>query len=211
MPNLRDIRRRIRSVQNTQQITKAMKMVAAAKLRRSQEGMFAARPYAAKMLEVLNSLASRADQTHHPLLEERPEQKVRVLLVTADRGLCGAFNTNLIRFTQHRLQEMEVSAEIQAIDCLGRKGRDYFRRRQWSIGDQWVGKMGRIQYEDSVAIAERLIESFSSKNCDAVYVVYNQFKSVISQKVVMERLLPIERLETKPEEVLLDYLYEPTP
>ena len=209
MPNLRDNRRRIRSVQSTQQITKAMKMVSAAKLRRSQENMFAARPYAKKMLQVLNSLATRADQDIHPLLHVRPERKVRVVVVTGDRGLCGAFNTNIIRYTSGQLERLAASCESLALDFIGRKGRDFFKRRSYEIGNQWVGRIGKVSYDDADEIAGRLIESYTDGKCDAIYLVYNEFKSVIAQRVVMERLLPIPRLEGVPEESLLDYLYEP--
>ena len=210
MPNLRDIRRRIRSVQNTQQITKAMKMVAAAKLRRSQENMIAARPYAAKMLEVLNSLAMRADQTLHPLLNLRPEQRVRVVVITADRGLCGAFNTNILRFSTAFLREKEAEGASVSLEIAGRKGAEYYKRRPWTIEDRWTGLFNRLRYEDADRIAASLIEAYTAEKCDAIYLIYNQFKSVIAQQVVVERLLPIGRLEPAGESAGPDYLYEPT-
>ncbi len=209
MPNLRDIRRRIRSVQSTQQITKAMKMVSAAKLRRSQESMFAARPYAKKMLQVLNSLATRADQGEHPLLHVRPERRVRVVVVTGDRGLCGAFNANIIRFTSGQLEQLATTSESIVLDFIGRKGRDFFKRRSYEIGNQWTGRFAKVTYDDASEIAGRLIEGYTEAKCDAIYIVYNEFKSVIAQRVVMERLLPIPKLEGELEESLLDYLYEP--
>jgi F-type H+-transporting ATPase subunit gamma len=210
MPNLRDIRRRIRSVQNTQQITKAMKMVAAAKLRRSQENMIAARPYAAKMLEVLNSLATRADQTLHPLLSVRPERTVRVVVVTADRGLCGAFNTNILRLATAFLREKEKAGVSVTLELAGRKGVEYYKRRPWTIEDRWTGLFNRLKYEDADRIAATLIEAYTAEKCDAIYLIYNQFKSVIAQQVVVERLLPIGRLEGSGEQAGPDYLYEPT-
>jgi F-type H+-transporting ATPase subunit gamma len=210
MPNLRDIRRRIRSVQNTQQITKAMKMVAAAKLRRSQEKMIAARPYASKMLEVLNSLATRADQTKHPLLDVRPQKTVRVMVVTADRGLCGAFNTNILRFAAGFLRDQEGRQAAVSLELAGRKGWDYFRRRPYTIEDRWTGLFTKIKYEDAEAIAAQLIEAYTQEKCDAIYVIYNQFKSVIAQQVVVEKLLPITRLEPEDGLAVPDYLYEPS-
>jgi F-type H+-transporting ATPase subunit gamma len=210
MPNLRDIRRRIRSVQNTQQITKAMKMVAAAKLRRSQEKMIAARPYASKMLEVLNSLATRADQTKHPLLNVREEKSVRVMVVTADRGLCGAFNTNILRFAAGFLREQEGKDAAVSLELAGRKGWDYFRRRTYTIEDRWTGLFTKIKYEDAETIAAKLIEAYTQEKCDAIYIIYNQFKSVIAQQVVVEKLLPITRLEPEDGLAVPDYLYEPS-
>ncbi|MEW5763875.1 MAG: ATP synthase F1 subunit gamma [Acidobacteriota bacterium] len=211
MPNLRDIRRRIRSVQSTQQITKAMKMVAAAKLRRSQERMMSARPYANKMLEVLNSLAARTDQTAHPLLTMREEGRVRIVVLTGDRGLCGAFNTNILRYTLKHASELQAEGKAVVVDCIGRKGRDFFKRRSFEMGGQWVGRFAKVSYDDAEEISRELTEKFVGGECDAVYLIYNHFKSVITQKIVVERLLPIPRMEVESEEPLVDYLYEPTP
>jgi F-type H+-transporting ATPase subunit gamma len=210
MANLKDIRRRIRSVQSTQQITKAMKMVSAAKLRRSQENMFAARPYAEKMLEVLNSLATRADQGTHPLLEVREEKVVHVVVMTADRGLCGAFNTNILRHAGHFLDELMQEGRTVALHVVGRKARDYFKRRQYPLESQWVGLFTKIKYEDADAIASQLISLYAEKKCDAIYMIYNQFKSVIAQKLVEEKVLPIARLPVSDPDLGPDYLYEPT-
>ncbi|MGC8723100.1 MAG: ATP synthase F1 subunit gamma [Acidobacteriota bacterium] len=210
MPNLRDIRRRIRSVQNTQQITKAMKMVAAAKLRRSQERMFAARPYANKMLEVLNSLASRAQQSVHPLLDMRPEERVLVVVVTADRGLCGAFNTNIQRHAGRFLRELAQEGKEITLACVGRKGREFFRRREFTIAQSWVGIFNKIRYEDASEMAEYLSGLYTEKRVDAIYLIYNEFKSVIAQRIVTEKLLPIPRLTFEEPTVMEDYLYEPT-
>jgi F-type H+-transporting ATPase subunit gamma len=211
MPNLRDIRRRIRSVQSTQQITKAMKMVAAARLRRAQDRMLSARPYADKMLEVLNSLASRTEPRVHPLLALREEKRVRLVVYTGDRGLCGAFNTNILRFTLKQVAELQAAGREVTLDFVGRTGRDFFRRRAYEMGGQWVGKFTRVRYEDAEEIAGILTGHFVEGRCDAVYLIYNHFKSVIAQKVVVERLLPIPRLEPEEKAPFLDYLYEPTP
>lgn len=209
MPNIRDIRRRIRSVQSTQQITKAMKMVAAAKLRRSQERMTAARPYASKMLEVLNSLATRAQEPEHPLLAIREPKRVHVVVVTADRGLCGGFNTNLVRASLEFLKGREADGAELSVSLVGRKGRDAFKRRPYRKDGEWTGITGRADYADAEAIAGRLIEAYTTGEWDAIYLVYNEFKSVIAQNIQVEPLLPIQRLTFQPPTLMPDYLYEP--
>jgi F-type H+-transporting ATPase subunit gamma len=209
MPALVDIRRRIRSVKNTQQITKAMKMVSAAKLRRAQDAIFAARPYARKMMEVLQSVASRAEARVHPLLEHREGDRILLVLVTADKGLCGGFNANIIRAAVRFLEDKP--RERVALELLGRKGRDYFRRRQYRVRSEQVGVFQALRYEVAQAIARELVKAYVEHETDQVYLVYNEFKSVIQQRVVVERLLPIERLAVEPHEPALDYLYEPGP
>jgi len=209
MPALVDIRRRIRSVKNTQQITKAMKMVSAAKLRRAQEAMFAARPYARKMMEVLNSLATRADRDAHPLLQERTGGTQLLVVVTADKGLCGGFNANIIRAATRFLEEHR-EADL-ALDLLGRKGRDFFKRRRTRVHAEQVGIFQPLEYATARAIAKRLIDAYASGELGAVYLLYNEFKSVIQQRIVVEPLLPIQKLALQPSEPALDYLYEPGP
>lgn len=209
MANILDIRRRIRSVINTRQITKAMKMVSAAKLRRAQDAMFAARPYARKMMEVLNNLASRARAELHPLLEQRGDQKVLLVVVTADKGLCGAFNANIIRTARRFLEER--AARDLSLNLVGRKGRDFFRRRQMTVRSEHVGVFQALRYPTAQAIARELIADFTGGKVDRVYLLYNEFKSVIQQRIVVEQLLPIERNAIDPKEPLLDYLYEPEP
>jgi F-type H+-transporting ATPase subunit gamma len=211
MPALIDIRRRIRSVKSTQQVTKAMKMVSAAKLRRAQEAIFAARPFARKMLEVLNRMASRADPHAHPLLEDRGEGKVLAVVITADKGLCGAFNANIIRTVSRFLAERtEVDVSLALV---GRKGRDFFRRRHVKIRTEHVGIFQALRYETARTIAADLVEAFTSHTVDRVFLVHNEFKSVLQQPLVIDRLLPIERHVIHPEaaESELDYLYEPEP
>jgi F-type H+-transporting ATPase subunit gamma len=209
MPSTIDIRRRIRSVKNTQQITRAMKMVAAAKLRRAQERMFAARPYAAGLREVLSSVATRVDMSSHPLLQARePEQNVLIVPVTADRGLCGAFNSNVIRATQNFIRERNFpSVQIMPI---GRKASDFYRRRTLPLRGQGVHAMQALSLDTAKAIADSFIKDFIAGEIDAVYVVFNEFKSLIAQNVRVMRLRPIERawddLQTT-----VDYLYEPAP
>ncbi len=209
MPALIDIRRRIRSVKNTQQITKAMKMVSAAKLRRAQEAMFAARPYARKMMEVLNGVATRAHHTSHPLLAPREGGKTLLVVVTADRGLCGGFNANIIRTASRFLTERK--GHDLALDLVGRKGRDFFRRRPWRVRSEQVGVFQALRYATAQQIAKELMDGYVRRDFDEVYLLYNEFKSVIQQRVVVERLLPIEKLTFDPKEPALDYLYEPEP
>jgi F-type H+-transporting ATPase subunit gamma len=209
VPALIDIRRRIRSVKSTQQITKAMKMVSAAKLRRAQEAMFAARPYARKMMEVLNSMAARAQPDAHPLLEERGHEKVLLVVITADKGLCGAFNANIIR-TASRFLADRREGEVE-LALVGRKARDFFRRRSVKVRSERVGLFQPLRYQAARELAAELIAAFTSGEADQVFLVYNEFKSVIQQRLVVDRLLPIERHALRPQEPALDYLYEPEP
>ena len=208
MPALIDIRRRIRSVKSTQQITKAMKMVSAAKLRRAQEAMFAARPYARKMLEILGDLASRADPHAHPLLQDRGDARVVLLVVTSDKGLCGGFNANIIRTAVRFLSERR-EREL-SLAFLGRKGRDYFRRRQYRVRGEQVGIFQALRYSHAQGIARSVIDDFTRGEFDQLHLVYNEFKSVIQQRVVVDRLLPVERHAIREGEPELDYLYEPS-
>ena len=208
MPALIDIRRRIRSVKNTQQITKAMKMVSAAKLRRAQEAMFAARPYARKMLEVLGNLAVRAESHAHPLLQDRGDRRVVLVVITSDKGLCGGFNANIIRTAVRFLGERE--GKVLSLSFLGRKGRDYFRRRQYTVRSEQVGIFQALRFSHAQQIAHGLIEGFVKGEFDQAYLVYNEFKSIIQQRVAVDHLLPIERGGIKPDEPELDYIYEPS-
>ncbi len=209
MPALVDIRRRIRSVKNTQQITKAMKMVSAAKLRRAQEAMFAARPYARKMVEVLESLASRAHPEAHPLLHERPEQKALLVVVTADKGLCGGFNANILRAAT-RFLEARQGRDV-SLELVGRRGRDFFRRRRAKIHAEHVGLFQPVQYAAAQRLAKSFMDAFTGGAFDHVYLLYNEFKSVIQQRVVVQRLLPLERQTLHDRAPATGYLYEPQP
>ncbi|PYQ09659.1 MAG: ATP synthase F1 subunit gamma [Acidobacteria bacterium] len=211
MPALIDIRRRIRSVKNTQQITKAMKMVSAAKLRRAQDAMFAARPYARKMMEVLNSLATRARPDAHPLLQEHGDEKVLLIVITADKGLCGGFNANIIRAAARFLDEQQRGERKLELDLVGRKGRDFFRRRRYRVRSEHIGLFQALQFPAAQRIAQSLVKSYVEREVDRVHIAYNEFKTVIAQKVVVEQLLPIRKLEFDPREPPLDYLYEPSP
>jgi F-type H+-transporting ATPase subunit gamma len=195
MPSLIDIRRRIRSVKNTQQITKAMKMVSAAKLRRAQDRVVAARPYAALLRKVLADVAAAATAeaedkaVENPLLGERAEKRVLLVLITGDKGLAGAFNTNLIKGA------MGFSAERPgasvALELIGRKGRDFFRKRAAGISGEHIGLAAKVVYSETAAIARKAIEMFRNGQTDAVYLLYNEFKSVAAQKLTLERVLPL--------------------
>ncbi len=209
MATLLDIRRRIRSVKSTQQITRAMKMVAAARLRRAQERVVNARPYANQMLALLASVAARTEQRAHPLFAERPVKKVLVVLVTADRGLCGAFNANLIRTAQAHLADLARAAgEQPSLMAVGRKGRDYFRRRQVEIVAEQVNIFGRLEFSHAQAIARQVIDLYTEQKVDAVEFIYNEFKSVLTQRLTVERYLPIKPLAPPEGQALIDYIYE---
>jgi F-type H+-transporting ATPase subunit gamma len=213
MPSLIDLRRRIRAVKSTQQITKAMKMIAASRLKRAQDRVVAARPYAQRMLAVLNSLAARVDPDSHPLLRSGAETgRPLLIVITADRGLCGSFNSNVIKAAgQFIVTETGGSNDI-ALGLIGRKGRDFFRRRGFDVRQEQVGIFQRLAFSHAADIANAAIEDFVSGQASSVHVVYNEFKSVMSQRMVIERLLPIPRLETAPDAgPTTDYLYEPGP
>jgi len=211
MPSLLDIRRRIRSVKNTQQLTKAMKMVSAAKLRRAQERVVSARPYANQLRGVLASLAGKLDaNVVHPLLEVRPENRILVLMVTADRGLCGAFNANLIKATQTFLNEN--SAHDVRLFCAGRKGRDYFKRRNGNIVGEYLNFFSKLDVSHARDISQQLVEMYAKAEVDAVYIIYNEFKSVIQQRIVVEKLLPLGGGELKEDAAGgVDYIFEQPP
>ena len=220
MPNLLDIRRRIKSVKNTQQITKAMKMVSAAKLRRAQDRVIAARPFANKMSEVLGELAKRTSEDfHHPLLDLRGDERYLLVLITADKGLCGAFNTNLTKAAQNFMRE-NADKKVELI-AVGRKGRDFFRSRRAVISSEFLGVTGkgRVEFSEAVEIARSIIDLYTEDTgIDKVFLLYNEFKSVLSQRVVLEQLLPVARAKSEEPEAktqqpvtLVDYVYEQPP
>jgi F-type H+-transporting ATPase subunit gamma len=219
MPSLLDIRRRIRAVKSTQQITKAMKMVAASRLRRAQERIQQARPFANEMLRVLNSLAMRVDPSSHPLLDERKSPlasgKSLLFVITADRGLAGSFNANAIKAASTFIVE-DPGREV-ALGLIGRRGRDFFARRGFEVRYEQVNLFQALQYSHACDIAREAIAAFTDGAVDSVYLIYNEFRSVIQQRIVVERLLPIPRLDIEPAKTeqaagpAIDYLYEPTP
>jgi F-type H+-transporting ATPase subunit gamma len=208
MPNIRDIRRRIKSARNIQQITRAMKFVSAARLRKAQDRVVAARPYARQMLAVLKSVASRVPEQMHPLLARRGDDRIELLVITADKGLCGAYNTNILR---HALDFLNHQSDRHVeLNILGKRGRDFFRRRSYPVRHEAIGILHKVNFADAVAIAGDLIKEFESGNKDQVWMVYNEFKSVVQQRVVIEQLLPIQRLEISGE-APVDYLYDEPP
>ena len=190
MPTLVDFRRRIRSVKSTQQLTRAMKFVAASKLRRAQEGVFAARPYAREILRVLRSAMARIENPSHPLLERRPEERVLALVITGDRSLCGAFNANVVRRGLEFLRSRE-QRQIE-IMMIGKKGRDALRKRGWTIAAEYIGVSNRVEFSKAKEIAGRVAERYSSGEADAVYAIYNEFKSVLVQRLQVEKILPLD-------------------
>jgi F-type H+-transporting ATPase subunit gamma len=209
MPSLIDIRRRIRSVRNTQQITKAMKMVSAAKLRRAQDRVIASRPYGAALRGLLADVAAAAGSDErvsaHPLLARRPVERIQLVLITSDKGLAGAFNSNLIKAAQRFAAEHQP-ARID-FELIGRKGRDFFRKRSVAITGEHLG-MAKVVYEEAAAIAQKMMERFSQPEIDAVYLLYNEFKSVMAQKVTLIQVLPVE-LPQQNEPV--DFIFEQPP
>ncbi len=213
MPTLIDFRRRIRSVKNTQQITRAMKFIAAARLRKAQEGVTAARPYAREILRVLRSAVARMeDPATHPLLERRPEEKILVVLLTGDRGLAGPFNANVIRHALHFLRD-HASQKIHVL-AVGRKGRDVLRKRHYNLVGEFLNVSLNVEFHHAKEIGARIIELYAAQEVDAVYMIYNEFKSVIVQRLCAEKLLPIDPAvigqphQPEPTESLVDYIYE---
>jgi F-type H+-transporting ATPase subunit gamma len=227
MPSLLDIRRRIRAVKSTQQITKAMKMVAASKLRRAQDRIQHARPFATQMLRVLNSLATRVEPSAHPLLDERKTPraagKTLLFVITADRGLCGSFNANVIKAVATLITE--TSDRQIALGLVGRRGRDYYARRGFEVRYERINLFAHLTFDDARDIAQTAMEAFTNGEVDRVLLTYNEFRSVLQQRVVTEQLLPIPRgtfdttpaagsapaAGTAPAAPPVDYLYEPAP
>lgn len=217
MASLRDIRKRVRSFKSTQQITKAMKMVSAAKLRRAQEALMATRPYSTALEQVLLDVARRHGEVTHPLLLARPQPKrAEVLVITSDRGLAGAFNSNVLRRVSRFLYEKGSSSESVQLSTVGRKGFEFFRRRNVTIRKDYPGLLGRLNYAAAAELAREVSEEFLAGRVDEVYVCLNMFISAISQRVEFARILPLERLvpdgtpAPEPEKgVLSDFEYEP--
>ncbi len=224
MANLLDIRRRIKSVKNTQQITKAMKMVSAAKLKRAQDRVVSARPFANKMMDVLTELAAHADENfHHPLLDRRGDERYLIVLLTADKGLAGAFNANLTKAAQAFIREH--SAKSIEMLAVGRKGRDFFRRRDITIAGECIGLTGkgRVDYAEAVEVARDITRRFvEDPEIDRVFLIYNEFRSVLQQRVVTQQLLPVARVEAENVEmatavdparpvIFTEYIYEQPP
>jgi F-type H+-transporting ATPase subunit gamma len=214
MPSLQSLRRKIAAFKNTQKITKAMKMVAAAKLKRSQDRILAARPYAHKMRGVLSNLSRRVNRSAHPLLQKREVKKIEVLVITSDRGLCGGFNGNIARKSAEFVRQCEDQGMTVGLSIVGRKGRDYFRRRSWPIRQEWTGVFDKLSFEHAIDIGGDLTDKFVKGTFDELHVVYNEFKSAIQQRVIVEKLFPVDaatEFGAAPAEGVVSgaYLYEP--
>ncbi len=208
MATLKEIKVRIHAVKSTQKITKAMKMVAAAKLRRAQERITSARPYALKLNELLTQLLSTTDKIVNPLMEKRVGGNVLVVLVTADRGLCGSFNTNLIKAAATHLQSLGSSAQLI---CIGKKGFDIFKNRDVNLVESYTGVFNNLNIDLSNEIVNRIVKGYLNREYDRVEIIYNEFKSVMKQIVKIEQFLPLVRKEKSKDEKSkkLDYIYEP--
>lgn len=214
MPTLRDIRKRLKAIQSTKKITAAMKMVAAAKMRKVQDRMLNFRPYAQRMELVLSDLAKVSERQIHPLLDLRPKKTVEVIVITSDRGLCGAFNTNILKAASNYIHTLQKEGVALSLSVVGRKARDYFRRRNVPRRQAWLGLSGKVTYTNAQEIAGDLAENYTKETADEVVVIYNEFKSLIAQKVTITRLLPIGAIgaEEAGKEPFMggDFLYEPT-
>ena len=214
MATLRDIRKRLKAIQSTKKITAAMKMVAAAKMRKVQDRMLNFRPYASRMGTVLTDLAKVAEREIHPLLALRLKKKVEVVVITSDKGLCGAFNTNILKAANNYINGLKKEGIELTLSVVGRKSRDFFKRRSIPMRNEWVGLSGRISYANAQEIAGNLIEAYSGETFDEVIVIYNEFKSMIAQKVTVMKLLPVGVIEgeegQKETSMTSDYLYEPS-
>ncbi len=212
MASLQSLRRKIASVKNTQKITKAMKMVAAAKLKRAQERILTSRPYAHQLREVMSNLSQRVNRASHPLLSRRDGNTLELLVVTSDRGLCGAFNTNILRRAVEFLEDQRSLGKQVSVSLIGRKSVDFFKRRDWPIRQEWPGVFDRLSFEHALDIGQNVVSQYHAGTFDHLYVVYNEFKSAMQQEVIVEKLLPIESLQAQEDDAPSmggGYLYEP--
>lgn len=209
MPVIIDLKRRIKSIKSTRQLTHAMKLVAAAKVKKSQEQIFKSRPYAKKMIEVLSSLASRANPDEHPLLKIKGNTNIEFMVITADKGLCGAFNSNIIKEVLFFIEKNK--GKKIGLHLIGKKAYDYFRKKKVEIKSYEINIFKKISYKHAMLLAKRVIQSYIEGDLDALYLIYNEYKSALQQNIVTERLLPIERLKLPEKEILIDYIYEPNP
>ncbi|RMG66606.1 MAG: ATP synthase F1 subunit gamma, partial [Nitrospirae bacterium] len=207
---LRDIKRRINSIKSTAKITRAMKMVSAAKLRKAQERMFALRPYADKIDELLHSLAQPGEQDVHPLLKVRPRKTVEVLIITSDKGLCGAFNANVLKAGVKLISRLKEEGLDVTLSTIGKKARDYFKYRDVKMRRNWTGLSGKVSYSAAQEVARELMDGYINETFDELYLVYNEFKSVVAQNIVEKKLLPIAEIEQEEKEAFKDFLIEPS-
>ena len=208
MASLRDLRKRIQTVKSTRQITKAMKMVSASKLRRSQESLLSLRPYAYKLIEIMNSLKDRLDDHKHPLLSKRDIKKTRLVIISSDRGLCGSYNSNIIKRAEIYIKEASLNENNCIIDFVGKKAYEYFKKRYNNIGDNY-----RIDenptYQSVSYLSDRVIENYIEGDYDSLVIIYNEFKSAMSQKITVERVFPIVTPDYDSGESIDNYKYEP--
>lgn len=209
MANLKDIRRRISGVKSTQQITRAMKLVAAAKLRRAQERIESQRPYAYELRSMIASLANRSDEQAHPLLRRREMRNVEVLVLTSDRGLCGSFNVSICRTTENYVREHGEEHDKVGLRLVGRKGNEYFKRRDYQIDQYYREILTNPDFDNVAQIGRDVVDQYAERELDGVLMVYNEFKSAASQKVVVEQLLPIDTSDVEDDGSQIDYIYEP--
>ena len=215
MPTLRDINKQLKAIKNTKKITAAMKMVAASKLRKVQDRMLNFRPYANGMQSVLSNLAKVSEREIHPLLALRPRKTVEVVVITSDKGLCGAFNANVLKVAFNYIKQLKTDGIELNLSVVGRKARDFFRRREFERRNDWTGISGNVTYGSAQEIANSLIENYTNEAVDEVVLIYNEFKSMISQEIVTMKLLPIGTIEPEGEEakdmsMYGDYMYEPS-
>jgi len=209
MATLRDIQRRIVSVKNTQTITRAMQMVAAAKLRKAQENALRARPYAERMMEVLSSLSLRTREGAHPLLEKREVKSARVIVVTSERGLCGAFNNNVLSRAEGIVRENKERSVETSLVLVGSKARDYFKKKEIKKHREYIDVLNDLKYSLAVEIGSEVIQAYTDGSVDEVCVVYTKFASIMRQILKVETLLPIKPMEASPGESVIEYIYEP--
>jgi len=211
MATLRDIRRRIKGVQNTEQITKAMKMVAAAKLRRAQDNVVSARPYARKISGLVSHLLTDELSSANPFFETRTVKKALVVVLTSDKGLCGAFNTNILKEAVRLIEDDFIPQQIEySLYCIGKKGFDFFRKRDYQIAGNTVGIFGHLKFADALSISDEMIQGYLKGEFDKVVVVYNEFKSVVRQEIVREQFLPISFGDAeKVKHSTVNYIFEP--
>lgn len=207
MPNLRDVKQRIKSVKSTEQMTKAMKLVSASKLRKAQAAIQTARPYAHKLREVMNHLVARCNKDLHPLLDDRTGNRVLLLVITADRGLCGGFNSSIVKMTQELIAE-NSDREV-SLFLAGKKGFDFFKNRPYKIQDKYLGWTKDFDYLKAIEIGDLLANLFIENKTDRIYMVYNEFKSIMQQEVIREQLLPIVPEKVEGDDNLTDYIFEP--
>ncbi|MFQ6081891.1 MAG: ATP synthase F1 subunit gamma [Candidatus Aminicenantia bacterium] len=210
MSTVLDLRRKIKTIRNIQQITKAMKTVATVKLKRAQQSLLHIKPYSHRIPELIESLTSRVDLSLHPLLSERKEKRIELVIITADKGLCGAFNSKIREKAEEFIGEKKDEIEI-SFTLIGKKGAIYFKKEPYPVRNKYINLFQKLEYEKVKEIVKSLIDPFLNQEIDAVYVIYNEFKSILRQEITINRLLPLPRFEPKEEVVIIDYIYEPDP